>query len=141
MKNWRNSMDNALALYYLRKIKYIKDTNDSLYIPVVMTHADIGTSNKKDKLCNEFIMLYELLHNSGVLPDMKKYEEFLRHKHNKIAEMNSKIGMQRIFMDSNPYGLDFFEPYIARYERFVKDEQEKRQKEKEGKNSIGRDGD
>ena len=102
-------MDNALALYYLRKIKYIKDKNNSLYVPLVMTHADIETSKEKDKLRNEFVMLYELLYNSGVLPDMKEYDEFLKHKHNKIAEMNMKRGIgQRIFMNYNPYELDFF---------------------------------
>jgi len=116
-------MNNALALYYLRKIKYIKDKGDSLYVPVVMTHADIGTVKEKDKLHNEFGMLYELLYNSGVLPDIKEYEEFLRHKYNKIAEMNSKIDIrQRIFIDSDPYGLDFFEPYIEKYEKLVKED-------------------
>lgn len=135
-------MDNALALYYLRKIKYIKDKNDSLYIPVVMTRADIGTSKEKDKLHNEFIMLYELLYNSDVLPDVKEYEEFLKYKHNQIIEMNRKISIgQPLLLDYHPYELDFFEPYIKKYERLVKDEQEKKQKEKKGKNSIGRDGD
>lgn len=116
-------MDNALALYYLRKIKYIKDKGDSLYVPVVMTSADIGTRKEKDKLYDEFRMLYELLYNSGVLPDVKEYEKFLQHKHNKIAEMNSRIGNgEPILMDCDPYGLDFFEPYIEKYEKLVEED-------------------
>ncbi len=118
-------MDNALALYYLKKIKYIKDTKDSLYIPVVMTHADIGTAQEKSKLYDKFMLLYELLYNSGVLPDMKEYEEFLQYKHNEIAEMNRKIGIgEPLLIDCDPYKLDFFEPYIEKYEKLVKDERE-----------------